>query len=60
MKERDTQFLSGKGHICNYCDFQEELCHSIEYIENYAVTKENIKNINIQVFDCSLFTRNKK
>jgi hypothetical protein len=57
MKERDLKFLRGKGHICNYCDFNPNTCRSIQLIKEYAQKERAVHAISIQIFDCSVFRR---
>ena len=60
MNKEDTKFLHGKGHICNYCDFNKDLCYNVKYIKDYARKERNINEMSIQIFNCSLFTRRNK
>lgn len=61
MKKEDIKFLSGKGHICNYCDFSKDsVCLSVTHIKEYARKRRAIHAMSMQIFDCSIFRRKKE
>ena len=60
MNKENLKFLHGKGHICNYCDFNPNICRSIQLIKEYARKERAIHVISIQIFDCSVFKKEKE